>query len=46
VIAWPWLWVLAPLWLPLAIILGILAIIGVGVGLAALVTIIANGVRK
>ena len=25
IIAWPWLWVLSPLWIPLVAILGILA---------------------
>lgn len=44
VIDWPWLWVLAPLWLPLAIVLGFLAILAaggllvllVGLGIAAI----------
>lgn len=27
-IAWPWLWVLAPLWAPLALVLVMLAIMG------------------
>lgn len=27
-IAWPWIWVLAPFWIPLAIVLGIIAVIG------------------
>jgi hypothetical protein len=29
VIAWSWLWVLSPLWIPLAIILPILLLIGI-----------------
>ena len=29
VIAWPWLWVLAPLWIPAAIILLCLLILGI-----------------
>lgn len=28
-IQWPWLWVLAPFWIPLAIVLSLLAIAGV-----------------
>lgn len=30
VIAWSWLWVLAPFWIPLAILLLVLGIIGIG----------------
>ena len=30
VIDWSWLWVLAPFWIPWAIVLGVLAVIGVG----------------
>ena len=29
VIGWSWLWVLSPIWLPTAIVLGILAVVGV-----------------
>lgn len=29
VIAWPWLWVLAPVWIPLAVALVILAVAGI-----------------
>ncbi len=28
VIAWPWMWVTAPFWIPLAIVLGLLVIAG------------------
>ncbi len=36
VVAWPWIWVLAPLWLPLAIVLGILVVVLIfaGIGMA------------
>lgn len=30
VIAWSWWWVTAPLWGPLALVLGILAVVGTG----------------
>lgn len=30
VITWPWIWVFAPLWIPLAIFLAIVAIVGLG----------------
>lgn len=30
-ITWPWLWVFAPIWIPLAIVLVILAIWGISV---------------
>jgi len=39
VIAWPWLWVLAPLWLPLAIFLAVL----LGALLVALVVLAVAG---
>lgn len=35
-IDWSWWWVLSPLWIPLAIILGILAAIGAGIGIATI----------
>lgn len=28
-IDWPWLWVLSPFWIPLVIVLGVLAVLGV-----------------
>lgn len=36
VIDWSWWWVLSPLWIPFAILFGILAIIGVIWGIAKL----------
>ena len=36
VIAWSWWWVFAPIWIPLAIVLGIWLIIGL-IGLIALI---------
>jgi len=36
VINWSWLWVLAPLWGPIALVLAILLLIGVCVGTIAL----------
>jgi hypothetical protein len=29
-IDWPWLWVFAPLWLPLAVVLGVILLLGAG----------------
>jgi len=37
-IAWSWLWVLAPLWLPFAIIFGVLAFLLLIVGILSLFT--------
>lgn len=34
VIAWPWLWVLCPLWIPLAIVLATLLVCGLVVACA------------
>lgn len=28
-INWPWLWVLSPFWIPLVIVLGVLAVLGI-----------------
>lgn len=36
VIAWSWLWVLAPMWIPLAIAVVVAGIFGIGVGIVAL----------
>ena len=36
VITWSWLWVLAPLWLPLAICLGIAAAAAISLGVISL----------
>lgn len=38
VMTWPWLWVLSPLWIPLAIVFGIL-------GIALLVWLIASIIK-
>lgn len=35
-IHWSWLWVLAPFWIPFAIVLGIIVVIAIGAGLVAL----------
>lgn len=35
VIAWSWLWVLAPLWVPLAIVLVLGVLVGIGVLIGA-----------
>ncbi|TIH32688.1 hypothetical protein [Subtercola vilae] len=37
VIDWSWWWVLAPVWITCALSLGILAIIGIGVGVIAVI---------
>lgn len=42
VIVWPWIWVLAPFWIPLAIIVAILIIIGLFLGIAALICAIKD----
>lgn len=36
VIAWSWLWVLAPLWIPTAVVLVILVVLLIFIGLAKL----------
>lgn len=36
-IAWPWLWVLAPFWAPLAVVLVVLVFIGLVAGAVALI---------
>ena len=36
VATWSWWWVLSPFWIPLAIVLGIFAVVGVGVVVAKL----------
>ena len=36
VATWSWWWVLSPFWIPLAIVLGIFAVAGVGVVVAKL----------
>jgi hypothetical protein len=37
VITWSWLWVLSPLWISFAVVLGMLAVFLVGVGIVHLV---------
>lgn len=39
VIQWSWLWVLSPIWIPTALVLGILLIVGI-------VALIVKAVRK
>ena len=36
VATWSWWWVLSPFWIPLAIVLGIFAVVGVGMVFAAM----------
>ena len=36
VVTWSWWWVLSPFWIPLAIVLGIFAVVGVGMVFAAM----------
>lgn len=36
VIAWSWLWVLAPFWIPIAIVLVVLVVLGLIAGVAKL----------
>lgn len=38
VIAWPWLWVLAPIWIPVAFALGVMAIAFVFIVLRAVLS--------
>lgn len=42
IITWSWVWVLAPFWIPVAIILAILIIIVLFCGIAALICIIKD----
>ncbi len=35
-IDWSWFWILSPLWIPLALVLAILAVVGVVFGIGAL----------
>lgn len=46
VINWSWLWVLSPLWIPLAIVMAIFGFIGLGLGITALVALIADKLKK
>jgi Flp pilus assembly protein TadB len=36
VISWPWVWVLAPIWIPLALVLGILIVFIIVLGISNL----------
>jgi hypothetical protein len=36
VVTWSWWWVLSPFWIPLAIVLAIFAVVGVGMVFAAM----------
>ena len=36
VATWSWWWVLSPFWIPLAIVLGIFAVVGIGMVFAAM----------
>lgn len=36
VATWSWWWVLSPFWIPLAIVLGIFAVVGIGMVAAAI----------
>lgn len=36
VATWSWWWVLSPFWIPLAIVLGIFAVVGIGMIVAAM----------
>jgi Flp pilus assembly protein TadB len=36
VISWPWVWVLAPIWIPLALVLGILIVFIIILGISNL----------
>lgn len=40
VISWSWLWVLSPLWIPLAILLGVGIIALIGLAIGALLSVI------
>ena len=39
VITWSWWWVLAPFWIPIAIIIAILLITGLSLGIVAIISI-------
>lgn len=41
-IDWSWVWVFAPIWIPLAIVLGILAIYGIIVVIIAIIAAISS----
>lgn len=43
---WSWWWVAAPLWIPLAIVLAILLVVGIGAGLIAMVAKLPSPISK
>ena len=45
-IAWSWWWVLSPLWIPVALLLSFVVILGIVAGVAAAVEGIQLGLRK
>ena len=46
VINWSWLWVLSPLWIPWAIVLGAVALFGAGAGLVLLIAFLYDKYKK
>jgi hypothetical protein len=44
-ITWPWVWVVAPFWIPWAVILGILLVGLLGMGVAILAAVIIAKIR-
>ena len=45
-IEWSWIWVLSPLWMPIAFILGLVALIGIGLLIFAIAEMILEKRRK
>jgi len=45
-IDWSWVWVLAPLWIPWAIVLAILLIVGIVIGLLFIIAIVVGALSK
>lgn len=41
-IVWPWVWVLAPFWIPFAIVLGIFGLFGIFFLIVLLATLVTN----
>ncbi|WP_254512874.1 hypothetical protein [Anatilimnocola floriformis] len=46
VIAWTWIWVLSPLWVPLALGLGVIVVLLIAIALVAAVAAIAEAWSK
>ena len=40
VIGWSWWWVISPLWLPLACVLGVFMLIGLMIGIVSLIELL------